>query len=64
MCDILIASKLQANQTHSNIVNFLSSYSKTGLRNVKSLITLPPLSPSLQITEASFMGGTYSALIP
>ena len=42
MCNILIDSKLQANQTNFSIVNFLPSYSQKRLHNFKSLIPSPP----------------------
>ena len=59
MCDIIILSKLQSNQTHFSKVNFPPSYSQKVLHNLKSLTPLPPSYLHLQITEASFMGGTY-----
>ena len=39
--NIIIASRLQANQTLFSIVNFLPSYNQKGVRNLKSLISLP-----------------------
>ena len=48
----------------NKLSNFLPGSRSKLLRNLKSLIPLPPSSPSLQITEACFMGGTYPAFTP